>query len=280
MKKMKSKVLICSRRATPSAKKASEKLTAWLEKNGYAVIDVTDTDHKITRAEGKNVKLGVVIGGDGTFLTLVRRLEQKDQFPIMGVNLGSLGFITEIGKEEMLTAMAAVLDGKFTEEGRPLYQVELWREDKCIESGTVFNDAVITKDPKVSLLKFEVSVGGEFISQVRADGYVVASPTGSTGYALSAGGPLMHPDLRSMLLIPLCSHSLSARPIVVPGEKTVEILLREFRGAAYLVFDGQIDLEIKPHDRVKVTKSDTLLRLVRSPGQKWFQTLRSKLHMD
>jgi NAD+ kinase len=280
MKALKGKVLVCSRRDTAAAKQAAERLTDWLQKKGYPVLDVTHSDARISASEAKGVVLGVVIGGDGTFLTLVRRLEQKDQFPIMGVNLGSLGFITEVGKEEMLPAVESVLSGKFHEEGRPLLLVELWREEKNIETWMVFNDAVITKEPKATMLKFDVSIGGELMSYVRADGYIISSPTGSTGYALSAGGPLIHPEVGALLCLPLCSHSLSARPIIIPQKSAVEIHLKECRGQSYLVFDGQVDFELKPLDRVKITTSDTKLRLVQPSGQRWFETLRSKLQMS
>lgn len=276
---MKTSILLFTRRNKPSSREASRELTAWLKSRGHEVIDVSDTDGKLTEKELKNVAVGVVIGGDGTFLTLVRRLEKKNQLPLMGVNCGTLGFITEIGREEMLSTMQIVLEKKCTEELRRLLHVELWRNGKCHESGIVFNDAVITKDAKTTMLKFGVSIDGEHMSHVRADGYIVSTPTGSTAYCLSAGGPLLHPMVSGMVLVPLCAHSLSARPIVIPSTMTVDISLHEFNGPVYLVFDGQIGFEIERDDQIKIRTSESSLRLIRPPKRKWSEALRSKLNM-
>lgn len=279
MKEKKSAILICAKRGNKEANEAAHQVIQWIKGQKLEVLDVTETDGKISPSKVKNVKLGVVIGGDGTFLTLVRRLEQKDAFPIMGINLGTLGFITDIGREEMLTALRAVLANEFPEETRSLLDVELWRGKKLHESGSVFNDVVLTKDAKTTMVKFDVHVDKGFLSYLRADGYIVATPTGSTGYSLSAGGPLIHPAVASMILTPICSHSLSARSIVLPPKTELELHLREFRGSAYLVFDGQINFLLKQADRIRVTLSKSQLRLIRSPQQKWLETLRSKLNM-
>ncbi len=233
---MKKRVLVFSkRRATPLWKQETE-LVRWLESQGHDVVDVTQgTKGPITDETVKAVCLGVVIGGDGTFLRLVRRLQTKDGFPLIGVNLGSLGFITEFSRAEMLPAVSSTLIDQSKEDARVLMQVELWRGGKKIESGTVFNDAVVTKDARTSMLKLDVSIAGEFLSYVRADGYIVATPTGSTAYNLSVGGPLLHPEVNGMVLAAICSHSLSARPIVVPQRMEVEISPREFNGSVYLL---------------------------------------------
>lgn len=272
-------VLVFAKKKKAAAKEARDRLVEWLEKKKIPVVDVSAGDEKLSEARMRGVKLGVVIGGDGTFLTLVRRLERKDQFPLVGVNLGSLGFITEINKEEMLTAVEEALAKKYTEELRPLLQVDVWRNEKCIESGIVFNDAVMTKDAQTSMLKFDVYVGSELLSYVRADGYIAATPTGSTAYALSAGGPLVHPEVKGIVLVPICSHALSTRPTLVPTDAKIEIIPREFTGEVFLVYDGQINFAIKPGDKIKIRTSETSLRLYRSPEQKWSETVRTKLKM-
>lgn len=272
-------VLIFAKRNNPSAENAAQQLKRWLEDRKYAVIDGTHAEGTFTFSKAQNVVLGVVIGGDGTFLTLVRRLEDKSKFPILGVNLGTLGFITDFAREEMIPSVEDALAGKYPEENRSLMQVEICRDDVCRISGIAFNDAVMTKDARTSMLKFDVSVGGEFLSYVRADGYIVATPTGSTAYALSAGGPLLHPGVHGLILVPMCSHSLSARPIVVPTETTIEIVPRTFQGAVYLVLDGQINLQIDHTDRIKIRKAPQSLRLIRSPRKSWAETLRSKLEL-
>jgi NAD+ kinase len=272
-------VLLCSKRGNAAATAANRQLTEWLVHHGYRVIDATETDGMIPEAQLKDVCLGVIIGGDGTFLTLVRRLEKKEQFPIMGVNLGSLGFITDIPREEMIPSVEDALAGKYPIDLRRLMQVEICREDVCRISGLVFNDAVITKDVRTTMLKFDVNVGNEFLSYVRADGYIIATPTGSTAYGLSAGGPLLHPGVNGLVLVPICSHSLSSRSVVIPQEMPIEIIPRDFRGPAYLVLDGQINHEILQADTIKIRMSKHSLRLVRSPRQNWSQTLRIKMDM-
>lgn len=271
-------VLIFAKRE-PAAKDAADKLKVWLKSKKIDCLDATDTDGPLDASNVKGVSMAVIIGGDGTFLTLVRRLVDKDAFPIMGVNLGTLGFITEIAKEEMLASMEAALEGRFKEERRKLMEVELLRGGKRIELGTVFNDAVLNKDARTSMLRFKVRVGEEFLSEVRADGYIVATPTGSTAYNLSAGGPLVHPGVDAVILVPLCAHSLSARPVILPRDLEIEIQLEKFEGAAYLVYDGQVNLEIRPGDTIRLRTAKGTLRLFKASKQNWYATLRSKLQM-
>jgi NAD+ kinase len=272
-------VLIFAKKKQAAAQEASQRLKTWLKKNGYKAIDLTDGKGKISAAATKGVALGVVIGGDGTFLTLVRRLESKSAFPLLGVNLGSLGFITEFNREDLIPVVEEVLKGKHTEVERPLLTVELFRGGKKKASGVVFNDAVLAKDPKTTMIKFDVSVQGEFLSYVRADGYIVSTATGSTAYALSVGGPLMHPDLNALVLVPICAHALSARPVVIPGDNDVEIVIKDLKGGAYLVYDGQINFEIQEGDHIKIKADKGSLRLVKAVRQKWPEALRTKLNM-
>ncbi len=276
---MKQSVLIFSKKQTPAAQSAADEIKAWLANHKYGVVDVSATQKTLTGKELKGVVLGVVIGGDGTFLRLVRRLEKKDLFPLMGVNLGSLGFITEVNHDEMIPALRDALQKKFGEELRRLLEVDLWRDGKRIETGIVFNDAVITKDARTSMLKLDVRISGELVSHVRADGYIVSTPTGSTAYNLSAGGPLLHPGVNGISLVPICPHSLSARPIVIPEGQPIEIVAREINGPVYLVYDGQINFEIKAGDRVRIRSSETSLRLVHASKRNWCEALRSKLDM-
>jgi NAD+ kinase len=275
----KKSVLVFAKRGKAAAREASSKLADWLDDRGIETLDLTDHDGKLSAQDLKKVMVGVVIGGDGTFLTLVRRLEKKDQFPLMGVNLGSLGFITEFGRDEMIPAMESFLAGKAEEQPRRLLHVDLWRKGKCIESGIVFNDAAVTKDARTTMLKFDVLVDGEHLSYVRADGYLVSTPTGSTAYSLSAGGPLLHPAVNGTVLVPICSHSLSSRPIVIPCDLEVEIVPKEFDGGVYLVYDGQINFQIERGDSIRIRSSQNCLRLIGSPTQKWSAALRSKLKM-
>jgi NAD+ kinase len=275
--KKKTVLLFCKRQK--KAKDAGAKLATWLAKQNYVVLDVTDGDEPLDAKRLSSVVLGVVIGGDGTFLTLVRRLEDKALFPLLGVNLGTLGFITEVSPEDMFTAVSEALHGKYVEEPRRLLQVEICRKDICRVSGLVFNDVVITKDARAPMLKFDVHVAQQFLSYVRADGYIIATPTGSTAYALSAGGPLLHPGVNGLVLVPICSHSLSARPVVIPEKMDVQITPKDFRGTVYLVLDGQINHEINEKDYVRVRTSNSYLKLLRPLSKQWSATIRSKLDM-
>lgn len=271
------KVLICIRADSPAACKVGDELRSFLATKKIDVLDVSGGDEPLSVQSVQGVRLGVVIGGDGTFLGLVRRLEQKSLFPLLGVNQGSLGFITETTQDEMLDSVQSALDGKFREQDRTVLDVSLWRQGKKIESTRVLNDAVLSKEAKTHMLQFDVTLGGEFLDGIRADGFVVSSATGSTAYGLSAGGPILHPEVKGIVLTPICSHTLTSRPMVVPEQKEIELTLKEVRGGVYLVCDGQVHYEIQSGDRVKVGVSSDCVRLVKSSKKKWGETLRSKL---
>jgi NAD+ kinase len=273
------KVLLYAKRDAPEAKRRLEEVAAWLKKQQVRVVDVTRTEGVLDARTLAGVVLAVVFGGDGTFLRLVRRLERKDKFPVLGINLGTVGFITDVAPEHAVAAVADALAGKYPESPRPLLQVELFRGKKCAAMGFVFNDAVLAKDARTSMLMFDVIVGDETLSRVRADGYIVATATGSTAYSLSASGPLMFPDVPANVLVPICPHALSSRPMVVSDSVPIEIRPTQFDGSVYLVFDGQISHEIRTGDRIRITRSPAALRLVRSPALSWVRALRTKLDM-
>ena len=272
-------ILVSVKKDDPQAQKAEQELKKWLHRSGREMVDVTDTKGEIPEATLKKAVFSVVIGGDGTFLSLVRRLARKDLLPVMGVNLGSLGFITDISREQMLEAIGQAIKGKFAVEKRPLLHVELIRKKGAKESTTIFNDVCLSKGAGTALLKFDVNLNGELLSHVRADGYLVATPTGSTAYSLSAGGPLIHPSVEGLVLIPICAHSLSARPIVIPLNQTVELKIKEPKEQAYLVCDGQVSFDVSHGDRVRVSLSEQKLQLLRPPSHGWSEALRSKLKM-
>jgi len=277
---MKPGVLVVAKKGAEAALEAGRQLAEWLAARGHAVVDVTKTEGPIEAAAVKGVALGVAIGGDGTFLRLVRRLERKEAFPILGVNLGTLGFITDFSPDRMLPAVEKALRGGCAEERRPLMEVELWRGGACVERAVFFNDAAISKDPRTPILRFDVLAGGKLLSKVSADGYIISTPTGSTAYNLSAGGPLVHPEVEAMTLVAMCCHSLSARPLVLPRSMPLEIHAREFHGLAFLVVDGQVSYEIRMGDSIRVQGAKSSLRLVRAEGQGWSEALRTKLDFD
>lgn len=274
------KVLLFVLQRNEKAVRAGNELATWLKKQSCEVVDVSTTEGAISAASVKGVDLGVVIGGDGTFLRLVRQLEKKDGFPILGVNHGSLGFITDTDPEEMIPAVEAILAGRGVEQRRTLLDISLFRGGKKVESATVFNDVVLTKEARTTMLKFEVHTGGELLSDIGADGYIVSTPTGSTAYGLSAGGPIIHHEAKVLLLIPICSHSLSARPIVIPEGHAVEMSISADSDKGFLVCDGQASYDIGGGDKIVAGLSATALRLVASSRKKWGEALRSKLNMS
>ncbi len=276
---MNRRVLILVKSNSEDAKKVANELTKWLRSHSYEIIDVSDGDYSLTKNLLKNVCLGIVIGGDGTFLSLVRRLAHKTLFPIMGVNLGSVGFITEIGPEEMLSTIGDILKGKYDEKLRMLIRVEIWRSNQKILEGMVFNDAVLSKDVKTSILTIDVILNGDHLISMRTDGFVVSTPIGSTAYCLSAHGPILHPDTNSMVLVPICAHSLSVRPIVVPMNAEIEIILKEPAKNAYLILDGQVDYEVLSNDKIKVGYAEDSLKMVGCSRHRWSEALRTKLNM-
>ena len=276
---MKQTILVCVKKQHKEADLAKKSLMEWAKKSKISVVELTSGDESVFKDKNKKIDLGIAIGGDGTFLSMVRAIPNKDDFPLMGVNLGSLGFITEFSPEEMITVVEQAISGKLKEDKRPILDVEVFRKGKKTSFGYVFNDAVISKSLRTTMLRFDVSVGGDFLNHVRADGYIVSTPTGSTAYALSSGGPMVHPDVPTLELVPICSHSLSSRPILVPLSSEIVIEMKEPRGKASLVYDGQISFDLEQGDVVKIAHNKKFLRLLHAPTQKWSEALRQKLGM-
>lgn len=278
MKKVQ-KVLICLKSGDKRAEAAGAELEKALKSWGVESSRATDPAQTIQQKELRACDLAVVVGGDGTFLSLVRRMEDKSLTPVMGVNLGSLGFITDTCREEMVSSVKLALAGKFKVEKKPILEVRLQRSKGEMERATVFNDVCLSKGPSTALLKFEIRLNEELLSHVRADGYLVATPTGSTAYSLSAGGPLLHPLLEGLVLIPICAHSLSARPMVVPLDQKIEMRLPRLKEPAYLVCDGQVSFEVYSGDTLQISLSKEKLQLLRPQHAGWSEALRSKLKM-
>jgi NAD+ kinase len=224
------------------------------------------------------VDLAIVIGGDGTLLNAARSLAPCG-VPIIGVNLGRLGFLADIKAMDMTTEIGKILDGDYQTEQRLLLSAEIMRKGKIALSANAFNDVIITKGEIARLIEFETYLDGEFVNSARGDGIIVASPTGSTAYALSAGGPILHPTLPAMALVPICPHTLSNRPIVVSSDSIIEILMTGTPNqAAHVTFDGQSMFALEDNDRVYVRRADTPVELVHPSGRSHFDVLREKLH--
>jgi NAD+ kinase len=219
----------------------------------------------------------VVLGGDGTLLGASAALSDRE-VPVLGVNFGSLGFLTEITLPELDEALAGVLEGSYAVEERRMLHAVVRRAGEPDAEAEVLNDVVVTKAALSRIIELDVCVDGAFVSAFRADGLIVSSPTGSTAYNLAAGGPILHPRLPAVVLTPICPHMLTNRPLVVSDDATVEVRLRSGRDVeVFATLDGQRGFSLSGGDSVTVTRSPRTLRLVKAPGRDYFQVLRAKL---
>lgn len=262
---------------TPAAQEARKELLAWLRKKKVPTSEIKPGHSPIPARSTDKASLAVVIGGDGTFLNLVRQLDRKDSLPLLGVNLGTVGFITESSRKEMILDVESALENRVPEERRALLQVVLMRKGRCLFSDLILNDAMVVREVADAMLHLEVRVAGDIISELRSDGFIVATATGSTAYALSAGGPILHPTLRAIVMVPLMSHTLASRPVVVPEGVPVRVNLLESRGKSFLVCDGTRRLQLRAHDTIEMRVSDRELRLLKPVNSKWTAALQTKL---
>lgn len=227
---------------------------------------------------GTHADLAIVIGGDGTMLNAARQLA-RHRVPLVGVNRGRLGFMTDIARSDMLRCMEDLLEGKFVPEARMLLDAEVLRGGRCIVSNLALNDVVVDKGAIGRMIEFELFIDGEFIYNLRSDGLIVSTPTGSTAYSLSANGPILHPQVSGIALVPLCPHSLSNRPILVGDRNEIEIrIVHATDSRAH--FDGQVNVDLKHGDAVRIRRSEYSICLLHPPGYSYFSMLRQKLHWN
>lgn len=223
----------------------------------------------------RTVDLAVVIGGDGTMLNIARTLAPHG-IPIVGVNKGRLGFLTDLSMGTMQDGLAAMLDGVFVTEQRLLLSARVLRDNVEIFSGLAFNDVVVHRSNASSMVEFEVRIDGEYLYNQRADGLIISTPTGSTAYAMSSGGPIIHPSLDVLELVPVCPHSLSNRPIIVKGTSELELLMHR-SGDICVRYDSHTTFELQLHDKLIVTRFEKPALLLHPEGHSYYHTLREKL---
>lgn len=225
---------------------------------------------------GERADLAIVLGGDGSMLTAARKLAESD-VPLVGVNQGRLGFMTDLARDDMLDSVSDLLEGKFKSEQRFLLDATVRRGDTVVFETQALNDVVVNKGELGRMIEFAVSIDGEFIYNQRSDGLIIATPTGSTAYALSANGPILHPAVPGIALVPLCPHALSNRPITVSDDSHIEIVLHAPHRARVHA-DGQERFELGAGDLVGVARSRRSIRLLHPLGYSYFAMLREKLH--
>ena len=228
----------------------------------------------------RDVDLVIVLGGDGTLLAMAARIAQaRRDIPILGVNFGSLGFLTEIRIDELLPSLERVLDGSATFDERAMLEADAYRKGQQVDSRVVLNDVVFTKAALSRMIELSVSVDGGFVTRVKADGLIIASATGSTAYNLAAGGPIVHPFVNALVLTPIAPHTLTNRPIVIPGRADIEVQAHSSGSPdeIFVTYDGQSGYPLHEGDVVKVRMSRQTLRLVKAPERSYFELLREKL---
>jgi NAD+ kinase len=260
-------------------------LSSFLQSRGVRVVvdpvtaaHVANNHLEVTSLEeaGRQAELAIVVGGDGTMLNIARTLAPYD-VALVGVNQGRLGFLTDISIDTMLETIGAMLDGKYVEESRMLLESQVVRGGFIVLDVLAFNDASISKGADGGLIELEVHVNGQFVYNLRADGLIVATPTGSTAYALSAGGPILHPALSVFSLVPVCPHTLSNRPITLSSEVEIEVLMHRCADAR-VHFDSHSHCELQPGDRIRVRRYARAIRLLHPIGHNYYHMLREKLH--
>jgi NAD+ kinase len=266
------------------ARLEAEKLENWLKAEGMAVFseevsggENLDSHQDAPSIFPKDMDSLVVLGGDGTLLGAARAVG-KYGIPILGVNIGGLGFLTEIPLKRLYPAVEMMLQGRLEVESRLMLETRVLREKAEICKFPVLNDVVINKGALARIIDLDVHINDQFLTTFRSDGLIISTPTGSTAYNLSAGGPILYPTLTNFVVTPICPFSLTNRPIILPDSDTVSIGMRkESEEKVSLTFDGQVGFDFSYGDRVVINKSENKIKLIKSPDQTYFEILRAKL---
>jgi NAD+ kinase len=244
---------------------------AEIERETNCKLEVLETEQLAA-----SVDLIVVLGGDGTMISTARLLDNRS-VPVLGINYGRLGYLTEVRVEEMTDALDAVLAGDYRLDSRLMLAAELWRGEEKLLRNRVLNDVVVSKSALARIIEIETRLDTQLVNIFRADGLIVSTPTGSTAYNLSAGGPIIYPSMNAVVITPICPHTLSNRPLVVPDTAEIEVTLKTPQEEVALTLDGQVGFRLEAGDRVRITKSRTTFNLVQPLTRNYFEVLRGKL---
>jgi NAD+ kinase len=273
----------------PDALKTICELTIWLAERGITLVGGPEIEReRIEHETGCEVEevipeklaacadLILVLGGDGTMIATAR-LMGDTEVPVLGVNYGGLGYLAEFRIEELYSALESILAGNYRLDKRVMLSVELVRRDESVTRNRVLNDVVINKSALARIIEIETYLNQQFVNAFRADGLIVSTPTGSTAYNLSAGGPVIFPSMNAVVITPICPFTLSNRPIVVPDDAVIELCLKTAQEDVALTLDGQVGFPLKIQDRVVIQKSQTSFNLVQPTNRNYFDVLRDKL---
>lgn len=275
------KVGIVARDRSKEASRTASELTDWLLRRKLEVaIDKKNVSSEQREAvedyeAGTRYDLVIVLGGDGTLLSVARSAPQG--VPILGVNLGRLGFLTEVSRSDLYPSLVRLLEGKYSIDERSLFDIGVRRSGRTVAKYRAFNDVVIAKSALAQIIELEIRIAGHLMARYRSDGLIISTPNGSTAYNLSAGGPIVYPALPVAVLTPICPHTLSLRPIVVPDGEEVEVILKTSKEEVFLTVDGQEGTNIRYRDRVTVQRSGSTASLVRVSDRTFYDSLRDKL---
>lgn len=278
-----SRIGIVSKPGIAGGAKIVGPLLEWLAERGVAVrcddqtADYVGSDCGLPRAEvPEGCQLVVVLGGDGTLLAAARAVAGRE-IPLFAVNMGGLGFLTAITTDELYPELERALHGEHRIAHRRMLHCELWREGECTAQYEALNDVVITKSSLARMIDVEIHMSRHFVAKYRADGLIVATPTGSTAYSLSAGGPIVFPAVNALCVTPICPHMLTYRPVLVPDDMEIHIASRSESDTAFLTIDGQVGEPLQQDDEVICSRSEKLVHLIRPPKMMFFDVLREKL---
>ena len=273
----------------PDALQTLCRLTEWLNARDIKLIGGPTLDQeRIEHETGcavevvsdeelpKNSDLILVLGGDGTMIATARMIGDSEG-PVMGVNYGGLGYLAEFPIAELFPAIESVLNGNYKIESRVMLSVELRRGDELVTHNRVLNDVVMNKSALARIIEIEAYLDNQFVNSFRADGLIVSTPTGSTAYNLSAGGPIIYPSMNAVVITPICPFTLSNRPIVVPDDSKIEVRLKTQNEEVALTLDGQVGFPLEAGDRILIEKSSTTFNLVQPTNRNYFDVLRDKL---
>ncbi len=271
-----------------SARQTLVRLFDYLARNHHRTLvddtvpaSINKTFERGTREQiSRQCDLAIVVGGDGSILSAVRTLAKTD-VPIVGVNVGRLGFLADISPDDMETALDDILQGRYVEESRFLLECEVVRNNQPIFNCDAFNDVVVHIRDVARMIEFETRINQTFVNHQRADGIVVSTPTGSTAYALSSGGPILHPDLDAITLVPISPHTLSSRPLVVNADSEIDILVCNTKeGVAQASCDGHLSSDVLPGDHIHIRRKSPGITLLHPEHYNYFEILRAKLHWN
>ena len=273
----------------PEALNTICELVVWLAQRGITLIGGPELEREqiehqtgcpVPQVENeslaRDVDLILVLGGDGTMIATARMIGDQE-VPVLGVNYGGLGYLAEFRIEELYTALESILEGNYRLDRRVMLAVELCRGDAPLKTSRVLNDVVINKSALARIIEIETYLNSQFVNSFRADGLIISTPTGSTAYNLSAGGPVIFPSMNAVVITPICPFTLSNRPIVVPDDAEIELLLKTDKEEVALTLDGQVGFPLEVEDRVKIRKSRTTFNLIQPSNRNYFDVLRDKL---